>query len=308
MPLANKQDDEQVHELRDLEVQEVSLVDRPANQRKFLIVKSAGGHTMAKGSELQKDGQGGLEGVSAEVDTEDTAPAGDAEAPTEVSEEETPGDEFEEVELGEFTIDEEVAKAMGAALGRAAKRLAALAAAIDNAEKVKGSSPSPALMRQVSAIARTLSSFGDKADAGGKDDKDAKKEEDLDLLAVAADIEADVEKAGRKMSRSRLKQFRQIRDMIGKILDEVDDEEKADTTKADDRFTVLEEKVAALLKATSDQQVIIKSQSEALKKSKSSRPDPNSGTVEDEESLSRVKKSWPLNFNAEETPDEDIFG
>jgi hypothetical protein len=48
-----------VTRLVDLEVQEVSLVDRPANMRKFLIVKSAG-DTMPNGAELTSDGKGGL--------------------------------------------------------------------------------------------------------------------------------------------------------------------------------------------------------------------------------------------------------
>lgn len=309
----NKEDEDQVHELRDLEVQEVSLVDRPANKRKFLIVKNAEADSMAKGAEMKKDGQGSLEEGDKLSDDGNTA-AGDASgsADNDAGDDAGDGDEFEEVELSDLTIDEDVAKAMGSALARAAKRLAALAAAVQNAEKEKGAKASPALMRQVSAIARTLSGFGGSDDKDKSGDKDkAKKDEPLDLDAVAADIEDEVEKAGRKMSRRRLAQLRAARDTIDKILGEVDDDAKDEAKKSADLVATvadLAKKVELLTKASTDQQTIIKSQSEALRKAKSTRTTRKSGEVDDDDSSEPVKKqSWPTNFNSEETPEEEIF-
>lgn len=47
---------EQVHRLTDMEVEEVSLVDRPANKRPFLVVK----RSESMGTELRPDGNGGF--------------------------------------------------------------------------------------------------------------------------------------------------------------------------------------------------------------------------------------------------------
>lgn len=51
---------EQVHRLTDMEVEEVSLVDRPANKRPFLVVKRSEG----MGTELRPDGSGGFTRVA----------------------------------------------------------------------------------------------------------------------------------------------------------------------------------------------------------------------------------------------------
>lgn len=67
---------DQVTRLVELEVQEISLVDRPANQRKFLVVKSASGDSpMPHGAELTHDGKGGLTAPAAKTDPEPAAKA-----------------------------------------------------------------------------------------------------------------------------------------------------------------------------------------------------------------------------------------
>ena len=56
------EDEPKVHRLRDMVVEEVSLVDRAANKRRFLIVKRS--DEMAEdgevGAEVKPDGRGGL--------------------------------------------------------------------------------------------------------------------------------------------------------------------------------------------------------------------------------------------------------
>lgn len=61
-----KSPDGATHELKDLEVFEVSLVDRPANKRPFLMIKSAE-PTMPKGQELTTDENGNLISTTAKA-------------------------------------------------------------------------------------------------------------------------------------------------------------------------------------------------------------------------------------------------
>lgn len=62
MPTTDTPPQNATHELRELEVFEVSLVDRPANKRKFLAIKEA--NSMPAGQELTDDGAGGLTPVT----------------------------------------------------------------------------------------------------------------------------------------------------------------------------------------------------------------------------------------------------
>lgn len=93
-------EEEQVYELKDLMVYEVSPVDRPANRRKFLIVKSE--DKMAKGAKLEKGEDGSLHeagesgsdadstetaGTSGEGTANEGAGAGDEGAGSEIVEE-----------------------------------------------------------------------------------------------------------------------------------------------------------------------------------------------------------------------------
>lgn len=64
-------DDKGVHRLNNMIVEEVSLVDRAANQRKFLLVKSEGGEM----SELRADGRGGFTKVVRKAEDEETEKA-----------------------------------------------------------------------------------------------------------------------------------------------------------------------------------------------------------------------------------------
>jgi hypothetical protein len=58
----SEDDEHRIHRLRDMVVEEVSLVDRAANKRRFLIVKRS--EEMAEddrvGAEVRPDGRGGL--------------------------------------------------------------------------------------------------------------------------------------------------------------------------------------------------------------------------------------------------------
>lgn len=300
----SKPDDQQVHELRDLEVQEVSLVDRPANKRKFLVVKNAEAESMIDGSESIEDGE---EATPVEPTTEGQS---SNEAEVDGGADTVGGDEFEEVELSGLVLPEDVSKVLGGSLMRAARRLTALAQAVDSSEKGGGDVPPP-LLRQIASIARTLGDVGPKTDVPADDNSDeSKKEQDVfDVERAAAQILDDVEKAGRKMSRSRLRQLRAAREALDKLLNEVDDEDKSGTKKSDGldtEVTDLKSQVSALINTSEDLKTIVKSQSDEIKRLKSCRPSPNSATVEDEDSSQSVKKSvWPSNMNEKE--EEDII-
>lgn len=55
-----RKDEDQIHELMDLITQEVSIVDRGANKRKFLLVKQKGGIRMPGEQEVTQDAKGNL--------------------------------------------------------------------------------------------------------------------------------------------------------------------------------------------------------------------------------------------------------
>ncbi len=68
--MAGKKTKGQLHRLEDLIVEEVSTVDKPANQRRFLAIKSEDGNKMAtKGKEIQDDGKGNLSTEGADKPT-----------------------------------------------------------------------------------------------------------------------------------------------------------------------------------------------------------------------------------------------
>jgi len=53
--MAKEEDDEQIHELKDILVEEVSVVDRAANKRRFILVKRDGSLVMAEAKDVKAD-------------------------------------------------------------------------------------------------------------------------------------------------------------------------------------------------------------------------------------------------------------
>jgi hypothetical protein len=220
--------------LEDLEVKEVSIVDRPANQRRFLTVKSEEGMA-TKGAEIVTDDQGNLitkDGANTPAPAL-TVPVTGPTATLPVEKAEPPGIEEIFKAAGHnlavlekrLSIAPELRTEVFRSLGDAMGRLNAVMASADMAQTDRGDEPStltPVLateLLEVSKVigktAKMLSGAVKKSDGGN----------DPELFAAAVEkltTELDrIEKAGAKMSKGRLEQFEKALILLGKLLDEL---------------------------------------------------------------------------------------
>lgn len=292
-----------VNRLSELEVQEVSGVDRPANKRPFLVVKND------DGTELERDAEGNL-----------IAPGG-TPAPTEPE--------------GPATFAD-LLKAIGSQLEKLekadpiAKRLA-----VSDEQRLKAFKALREVMRRVDVAMSTMSmaevdeegsaefmslianELGDVSKllggiARGFKPKTAKSEDSPELEAVEKAIEtltaearAEVEKAGRKMASRRLSAFRSALKTLTSLLNELDPQEKAKTEKA---LTESNAKVEKLEKALDESAAeakklaeVVRKQAAELKKFRSARGGSNAVTVEEVSKGARDDDddTWPLDMNQE---------
>lgn len=306
-----KRNPEQVYRLRDLEVQEVSLVDRPANQRKFLIVKSENTENeMPKGTELHKNAEGELEdkpeateatadnadaeGATAEQKSEATEDA-EAAQPEEAPATAAPAEdaEVESSEAAEEKAEEAVKGVASETLYQMCKQMELLAQKMQQTELTQGDMMPPEMAREIGMMARALDSMVPSA----APDEGMMKSED-------------VEKAGRKMSGRNLAKLRSIFSELENLLGNLDniklDEPKAKTEKAD--VAAPSQEVSALTKAVTGLTDIVRSQGQRLNQIAGSRPTPMNGGVDgDISALPQNGRAWPMDFNSTPIADEDRF-
>lgn len=205
--------DDDVHRLRDILVEEVSLVDRAANKRRFLLVKREG--TM---SELRSDGRGGLTRVrKGDDDPEETEKAKKkpafpgAHAPFGAGGKKPAADDD----------DEE-------------KRKAAPSDDDDDEDEEKRKAAAPDVAGKLSDIADDLNAIADKmGDDDEPSDVNMKK-----LLAAHKKLsgfadaylkrtaKSSVEKIGRKMSASRLATYKEALATLQSLLSDLMDSPK----------------------------------------------------------------------------------
>lgn len=148
---------ETVYRLTDIETEEVSIVDRAANQRKFLIVKNKGADDMKTGAPIVSDGKGGHTVVK---EVPETPPAPPAAAP--------PAPEVPPMTEPIFSLSPEAKEELLKRCARAAERLSALKAIVDGATVVAGLVEVPATI--VEKVAELLTGIAEgekveKADA-----------------------------------------------------------------------------------------------------------------------------------------------
>jgi hypothetical protein len=222
--------------LEGLEVHEVSIVDRPANLRPFLIVKSE------TGPELEVDASGNLT-TSKVVDEPATATA----APVEKVEPVAPALEptvVVEVEK-RLSIDPELRSLIFSSLGSITSRLNTVLYMADVAQSSNGepSTLQPILAQELAEVAKAIADVAKKfsnvskaedvveigealatiakrvdgidAMANGKEPVESELEEALKSLMTT------VEKRGAKMAKGRLNQFKNAIELLGKILGEL---------------------------------------------------------------------------------------
>jgi hypothetical protein len=245
-------DESEIHRLRDIEAREVSLVDRAANKRRFLVVKrddenpddedddeeedeskekaqSAGDEDDAKPSRgrRKKKPSAASEAESTEKARKTPRPDEDDEdeqdsAETEKSdgENEQDGDEEDEDE------DEEDGKESGSAAGRsrAARRKGKSSAGSDSGGIVGLSSVLTKAIERLQTLAEGLgasvkagqaATASSLASGGGSAGSTA--------AAPEASSKAPVEKAGARMSRDRLDRFQKAMTLLSDILKEITD-------------------------------------------------------------------------------------
>lgn len=202
----------QVHKLEDLLVEEVSIVDRPANKRPFLLVKN---ETGAKGAELVVDAEGNL--IATELDG-----ATETELDALVTKSEADADPGSSTVEKDLSIAPEVRRMIFQQLGQATRRLNGVlniadAAPTDFDGDGDPSPIPPMLAKELGDIAALITS---SSAALGKLKKSDETEASLEALVTS--LEASVQKRGAKMSSGRLGKFKAALAALQSILAELD--------------------------------------------------------------------------------------
>jgi hypothetical protein len=208
--------------LEDLDVREVSLVDKPANRRRFLVVKRQEDSMSTKrraapADEVRKDDAGNDATDGKNTDDANTQVAKDEEGSfldilgigDSPGEGEGASDDQGDADAGDQGGDtQQVQKAEKAkdVLGKLTPILQKLTGAVTKAKDLGGKPLTPEIAKTISEVVKALQGFGGKADDDGGDgdagdgEKDKKEKADTGALASAvskltAIVEA-VKKAG----------------------------------------------------------------------------------------------------------------
>lgn len=176
--MASSKKQEADAELEELDVREVSIVDRPANKRRFLIVKRAG--------EPEEDMPNKVEVIKDEDSLLDLLGLGDAAGDSDITDE----DETPEVTIEEFDLEvitkaaiAETMKVVNAMVGRLSKVVSTLKGSGGDKEAEKAE-VSEKTLSEIQSIAKTLGALADKLGSDEKgDEKEAAKKADASTLA-----------------------------------------------------------------------------------------------------------------------------
>lgn len=236
----------EVNRLHDMLVEEVSLVDRAANKRTFLIVKRDGGVA----SEVVPNGQGGytvrkdlVTGDGAVNDTQGGSSAATGPAtPTGAPPKKKP-----KLDKATLTLQPDAQKAISAGLADAVDQLTAFQKEIDGAATDETAPPNPEVGQALKSVCDELAQLAgaqQPAEAAAASNMpateqgaaaaaaDAGRESAKRLSDVVKGIRADVEKAGAKMAKERFARFKVAFDALESIMKELmgagaDEEEAA---------------------------------------------------------------------------------
>lgn len=301
---------EGVHRLENLEVKEVSIVDRPANGRKFSVVKEEG--SKMSGTEITIDADGNL--TTEKPETAETAENGNALALMFKTLESAFNDERITKSLH---IPEDAKRAAFKTLRESLERIHTALGTVSVAQTTpEGSAGSP-LMKLVGDELRDLSktiaklgkTFGNTEIGKSEDDEEATAFTTA-LEGVSAQLEeakADVEKRGAKMAARRLQSFEKAISTLTKLLAELKgiEAQKEETTKAEAVAKSLTTEVETLKSELDDAKSKVKKQAAELRKLRDARPASAAIPVEKGEPGSEEDASedaWPLDMNDTDKP------
>jgi hypothetical protein len=216
----------QVHKLEDLEVQEVSIVDVPANKRRFLTVKSEVGMP-EKGAEIVTDDQGNFvtAGSTPQILAGPTSVLPVEKAEVDLAEIfAATGQNFAILEK-RLSIDPDIRKEVFREVGDAMGRLNSVLMSADFAENDwKGDNDStlvPVLADELAEVAKVIAGVGKRLGKSIKKAATPEEDEFQEALGTISTQLDSIEKAGAKMSKGRLSQFVKAIDILGSILTEL---------------------------------------------------------------------------------------
>jgi hypothetical protein len=305
---------EGVHRLRDIVVEEVSLVDRAANQRRFLVVKRSA--EMADENTATEDGKSDTPNAIEKAKKKPAVAAGD-ETVDEAKAKKKPAD-------GETEEDAETEKARGAAKDddedddeseptkKARKQDLVLAAPVKEALLRVLTD----VLERLMALANTIKEAEEPEDGdGGEMPKEVTTELETvaDMLYDAnkrKQAKADVAKAGARMAKDRLDRFQKALSLLADILKELTgtiDAPPAPTAGAAE--TGVTKRAAAapqpaavpgltdLVTGIGELTRVVKRQEEELSRMRQARGVSNAIPVEGGRRAEPQDVSWPLDMN-----------
>ncbi len=201
-----------IYRLTDIEVQEVSVVDRAANKRKFLVVKSEENSAMPKSIEVKPDGKGNLEIAKDDPATPPAPgapPSTDAPAappPAEVVIRMSPGAQAEMVKRCDGAIE----------------KLNALKALVSKAQTEDGITEIPQeVVDAVGGIVHLLSEGEDDAAAPAPEAPPAPPADDSLAKSVAKSFSIEITKGRKQISMVREAKLRAAAGALSDILAEL---------------------------------------------------------------------------------------
>lgn len=190
------------HRLTDISVEEISIVDRAANKRKYLMVKNADGTTDVVKTGVAKDGP---------------PPAPQAPAPPQPPTTPAPAT---------LTISPELKAQVLGILKAAQEQIGVISKVLEGSSETPGAAPPKELMDALAQLAKTLTPPTTAAPATPP----APAPHAAPPAAPPAIGKVDAEKAGKKISASTLAQLTAAHTTIGSLIAEAQAPETTDPT------------------------------------------------------------------------------
>lgn len=300
-----------VHRLEDLLVEEVSIVDRPANKRRFLAIKNEGG--MSKQVQVQVGEDGKL-----------TA-SGDVSQSASPQVESAGGSETVEKRL---TITAELRAEIFRLMGDAVRRIHTVMGAADIAEvNERGDSTLvPVIMDELKEISNAIGGTVKRLNAVAKSDSpdEGTQASDSDPVESALKHAVDaVEEAvsKRNIGKGRLSKFKQALGTLQAILNELEGpatptKQQSDAVdpvvqaaagaakggvKKDDLGVAVSKSVERLGVYVESLVKTVEQQGRVIQQLRDARPASNALSVEKSEPVESAEPTWPLDMNADKS-------